>query len=107
MHEGGEMNVEPSKSGAWGVSSARPGPSRWEFLIGLGGLLVLGAAGCGAGGSGDKEAGGEESKSGGTRTIDHKYGSTEISGIPKRVVTVGFSDQDAVLALGLVPVGVP
>lgn len=100
------MNGESSKLEARGVSSARPGPSRREFLIGLGGLLVLGAAGCGAGGSGDRGAGGEESTSGGTRTIEHKYGATEISGVPKRVVTVGFSDQDAVLALGVVTVGV-
>ena len=100
------MNVEPSKSGAWGISSAPLGPSRREFLIGLGGLLVLGAAGCGTGGSEDRETGGEESASGGTRTIEHKYGSTKISGDPKRVVTVGFTDQDYVLALGVKPVAV-
>ena len=100
------MNGEPSKSGAWGVSSARPGSSRRKFLIGLGGLLVLGAAGCGAGGSGDTATRGEEGTSGGTRTIEHKYGATEIPGVPERVVTVGFSDQDAALALRVTPVGV-
>ncbi len=37
-------------------------------------------------------------------TIEHKYGSTEIAQAPKRVVTVGLSDHDAVLALGVKPV---
>jgi iron complex transport system substrate-binding protein len=39
-------------------------------------------------------------------TVQHKYGTTEIEAAPKRVVTVGYTDQDAVLALGVVPVGV-
>ncbi|MFJ8039082.1 iron-siderophore ABC transporter substrate-binding protein [Kitasatospora sp. NPDC096147] len=38
-------------------------------------------------------------------TVQHKYGSTEIKAAPKRVVTLGLSDQDAVLALGVKPVG--
>ncbi|TDC73947.1 iron-siderophore ABC transporter substrate-binding protein [Streptomyces hainanensis] len=38
-------------------------------------------------------------------TIDHKYGSTTVEEEPERVVTVGLTDQDAVLALGTVPVG--
>ncbi|MFI1329278.1 iron-siderophore ABC transporter substrate-binding protein [Streptomyces sp. NPDC020845] len=38
-------------------------------------------------------------------TIPHKYGSTTIKNEPKRIVTVGLTDQDAVLALGKVPVG--
>jgi iron complex transport system substrate-binding protein len=37
--------------------------------------------------------------------IEHKYGSTEITKRPARVVTLGLSDQDAVLALGIKPVG--
>jgi iron complex transport system substrate-binding protein len=39
-------------------------------------------------------------------TIEHKYGTTEFRAEPTRVVTVGFSEQDPVLALGVVPVGV-
>lgn len=39
-------------------------------------------------------------------TIDHKYGQTEITQVPERVVTVGLSDHDYVLALGVKPVGV-
>jgi iron complex transport system substrate-binding protein len=38
-------------------------------------------------------------------TIEHAHGSTTISAPPQRVVTVGWSDQDAVLALGVQPVG--
>lgn len=43
---------------------------------------------------------------GATRLIEHKYGATEIGGIPERVVTVGDSDHDSALALGVVPVAV-
>lgn len=37
--------------------------------------------------------------------IEHKYGSTTITTQPERVVTVGLVEQDALLALGIVPVG--
>jgi iron complex transport system substrate-binding protein len=39
-------------------------------------------------------------------TIEHKYGSTEITRLPERIVTVGLTDHDALLALGIAPVGV-
>ncbi|MBX3015938.1 MAG: iron-siderophore ABC transporter substrate-binding protein [Caldilineaceae bacterium] len=39
-------------------------------------------------------------------TIEHKYGSTPIAAKPTRIVTVGLTDHDAVLALGVVPLGV-
>lgn len=38
-------------------------------------------------------------------TIEHKYGSTTIAARPERIVTVGMTDQDALLALDIVPVG--
>lgn len=38
-------------------------------------------------------------------TVAHKYGTTEIPREPARVVTVGLSDHDYVLALGVVPAG--
>jgi iron complex transport system substrate-binding protein len=37
-------------------------------------------------------------------TIEHAYGETLITERPERVVTVGLMEQDAVLALGTVPV---
>lgn len=39
-------------------------------------------------------------------TIEHKFGSTTIDAEPTRVVSVGFNDQDALLALGVIPVGI-
>lgn len=39
-------------------------------------------------------------------TIDHAYGSTEIDGEPTRILTLGLSDQDPLLALGVAPVAV-
>jgi iron complex transport system substrate-binding protein len=62
--------------------------------------MVLAPYGC----SGGSDQGGGTT-SGETRTIEHKYGTTEISGTPKRVVTVGLTEQDYVLAFGLAPVG--
>src|SRR5689334_5724694 len=37
-------------------------------------------------------------------TIEHKYGSTTITEFPQRIVLVGLTEQDALLALGVVPV---
>lgn len=39
-------------------------------------------------------------------TIEHKFGRTEIAKRPDRIVTVGLTDHDALLALGVAPVGV-
>ncbi len=69
--------------------------TRREFLIGAG-LLAL-APGCGS-------DGGEGNTSSNTRVIDHKFGSTEISGRPERVVSIGYKEQDSILALGVRPV---
>jgi iron complex transport system substrate-binding protein len=37
-------------------------------------------------------------------TISHKFGETKVPANPSRVVTVGWTDQDFVLPLGVVPV---
>jgi iron complex transport system substrate-binding protein len=50
--------------------------------------------------------GGEDDAASFPVTIEHKYGSTTIEEQPERVVSVGFADQDAILALGVVPVGI-
>ncbi len=74
-------------------------------------LVVLAtAAGCGGDDSdtGSSSAGSKATASGKSQfpvTITHKFGSTTIKSEPKRIVTVGLTDQDAVLALGTVPVG--
>ncbi len=74
------------------------------MLIGAGSFLLLGLTGCGSGGQAGGGSG--ETASGEPRTIEHKYGSTEVPGSAKRIVTVGYTDQDAVLALGITPVAV-
>ncbi|MDY7106422.1 MAG: iron-siderophore ABC transporter substrate-binding protein, partial [Actinomycetota bacterium] len=38
--------------------------------------------------------------------IEHKYGTTTIEAEPTRVVSVGYNDQDDLLALGVIPVGI-
>jgi iron complex transport system substrate-binding protein len=38
-------------------------------------------------------------------TIKHAFGTTTVEAEPKRVVTLGWSDQDVALSLGVVPVG--
>lgn len=40
-------------------------------------------------------------------TIEHAYGSTTIESAPTRVATTGWTNEDVVLALGVVPVGMP
>ena len=39
-------------------------------------------------------------------TIIHTFGETIIEGTPQRVMTLGFSEQDPVLALGVTPIAV-
>jgi iron complex transport system substrate-binding protein len=89
-----------------------------RLAAGLAALTVLAGA-CGSGG-GDETTAGEPSDDGdggapsenaaGDATfpveIEHEYGTTTIEEKPERVVTVGLTDQDAVLALGVVPVGI-
>ena len=38
-------------------------------------------------------------------TIEHRYGKTTVEEEPKRIVVAGLREQDALLALGIVPVG--
>ncbi|WP_328773230.1 iron-siderophore ABC transporter substrate-binding protein [Streptomyces sp. NBC_00286] len=71
--------------------------------------LLLFTTACGSGddsGTSAENAGNKGSANGAFPvSIPHKYGSTSIKAEPKRIVTVGLTDQDAVLALGKVPVG--
>jgi len=71
--------------------------------------LALGVALAGCGG--DDDGGGSSEPSAASSgsafpvTIAHKYGSTTIKAAPERVVTLGLTDQDAAIAVGVVPVG--
>ncbi|WP_295656646.1 iron-siderophore ABC transporter substrate-binding protein [uncultured Nocardioides sp.] len=70
--------------------------------------LTPALAACGAGDDATADAGPDAVAEEGAfpATIEHKYGATEVTEAPERVVTVGLTEQDAVLALGVVPVGV-
>ena len=72
---------------------------RREFLgvAGAAGLLL--AAAC----SSNDSAGGSTPKS---VTVKHIFGETTVPAPPKRVVSAGFTEQDDLLALGVVPVAV-
>ncbi len=39
-------------------------------------------------------------------SVEHRYGTTELTEAPERVITLGFSDQDAVLAFNVAPIAV-
>lgn len=77
-------------------------PGRRQFLAGALSLAAV-ATGCGSGAGTPEERNG---KRGSPARIRHKYGVTEIPKPPDRVVTVGLTGQDYVLALGTAPVGV-
>ncbi|HWM04780.1 MAG TPA: iron-siderophore ABC transporter substrate-binding protein, partial [Actinophytocola sp.] len=71
-------------------------------------LTALALAGCGVSEQPSNEPpadGAQESAAAFPVSVEHKYGTTEIQKEPERVVTLGLSDQDAVLALGVKPVG--
>ncbi len=39
-------------------------------------------------------------------TVQHALGSTTVPQAPQRVVSLGYTDQDAILAFGVVPVAI-
>jgi iron complex transport system substrate-binding protein len=89
-------------------------PTRRRFLAGLSALAVapvLVACGSDESGSstatsGGSTAGGAAEEAAFPATITHKYGETTVEAAPRRVVCVGLTEQDALIALGIVPVGV-
>lgn len=91
--------------------------SRRRFLAGLSALAVTPVlAACGSDDAADDATGSAgspgSSGSGGAEegafpaTIEHRYGTTEVSAAPQRVVCVGLVEQDMLLALGVAPVAV-
>jgi iron complex transport system substrate-binding protein len=90
----------------------RTGTLKITALIGAA-LLLVGMAGCG----GDDDDSSSDSGSGAEAsgapdgdafpvTVEHALGETEVPAPPERIVTVGYTEHDTVLALGLTPVGV-
>jgi iron complex transport system substrate-binding protein len=84
--------------------------SRRQLLAGLSALALspaLVACGDDADGGGDAAADPAPTEKGAFPvTIAHKYGETTVEKAPPRVVCVGLTEQDALLALGIVPVAV-
>ena len=73
-------------------------------------VLVTGLTACSNTGSSDNTGSGSESSNSAEAgaediTIKHAFGETVIEGTPERVATVGWSNQETPLALGIVPVG--
>ncbi|GAA2263477.1 iron-siderophore ABC transporter substrate-binding protein [Streptomyces atrovirens] len=96
-------------------TGTRPAPARIAGLIPrvvVAAVAALALTACG-GGTDDSSSDKDSSSPAGAGarsaafpvTVEHKYGSTTIEEEPKKVVTLGLSDQDAVLALGVKPVG--
>jgi iron complex transport system substrate-binding protein len=71
--------------------------SRRRFLTITAGVAA--AAAC------SKEKPGEVAKDGSV-TVKHLFGETKIPAPPKRVVSAGFTEQDDLLAVGVVPIAV-
>lgn len=72
-------------------------------------LCLLFAAACGEGEGAPPEsnaAAARNAEACGTRVVAHRHGETRIEGVPERVVSLSLRDQDAALALGVVPVAV-
>ncbi|MET9760451.1 iron-siderophore ABC transporter substrate-binding protein [Streptomyces sp. NPDC006372] len=82
---------------------------RWAAVLSAATLGVGLLAGCGSDSSdsADKASGGNSTAAGGAFpvTVEHAFGSTEITKAPERVVTVGYTDDQTVLAFGIKPVG--
>jgi iron complex transport system substrate-binding protein len=69
-------------------------------------LATLALAACGGSDSADAPAEGSAEREEGAFpvSIQHKFGTTEVEEPPERVVTVGWTEQDIALALGVPPV---
>lgn len=84
-------------------------PSRSSSCLAAVVLAATMLAGCGSddGPAGVAGSGADEAAGGAFPVgIEHKYGSTTVESAPERVVSVGFTDQDSLLALGVTPVGI-
>lgn len=73
-------------------------------------LLALATAGCGVAGGGDSGSGSTSGADSGqaaqqTRTVKHAMGTTKVPADPKRVVVLDTGVLDAVVSLGVDPVG--
>jgi iron complex transport system substrate-binding protein len=80
--------------------------ARWALVLVV---LALVAAACGGDDdTGQADPGDAAAASDGSFpvTVDHAFGSTTIDEAPARVVSVGYTEQDTLLALGITPIAV-
>lgn len=75
---------------------------RGLFTGGLGAAALLGLGACGQ----DRSAPAGSGPSAGSRSVRHKYGTTDVPADPKRVVALGYTDLEPLLGLGVPPVGI-
>ncbi len=83
--------------------------SRRNLLFGAAGVAATGLlAACGDSDSDAPAAGSSSAATGGSFpvTVTHQFGSTKVEEAPKTVVSLGWGDADALLALGVVPTGI-
>ncbi len=81
---------------------------RLRHLALAAGLAALVLTGCSTGSTAENDDSSTTTKADAAAypvTIKHAFGSTTIEKEPKRVATLGWSDQDHALALGVAPVG--
>jgi iron complex transport system substrate-binding protein len=82
------------------------GTRRRALLAGVASLVLLSACGSDSSSGGDDDAGTGAADGAFPVTIEHTYGETQIAEEPRRVVSLGYTEQDALLAFGVVPVAV-
>ncbi|GIE85559.1 ABC transporter substrate-binding protein [Actinoplanes regularis] len=87
-----------------------PSIARRNLLFGAAGVAAAGLlAACGDSDDGKAPSAGSSPAAGGATfpaTVANQFGSTTVEEEPKAVVSLGWADADALLALGVVPIGI-
>lgn len=84
---------------------------RSTIAVAVAAAMMIGATACSTEKSSSTQVGTTSANAGVEQgafptTITHRYGQTTIKEAPQRVVSLGYTDQDALLALGITPVSV-